>query len=373
LPDSAKGGPSAAAKSIRILLVEDEPADAELIWRALERFGKDEYSVECVESLKDCVARLGEKEDLDLVIVDLSLPDSRGLETFEQIQEHAPGLPIVILTGLDEESVALGALKLGAQDYLVKGGFDERWLPKILRYSVERKNFERMKDELLSVAAHEIRTPAAFVREATALMLDGVLGEVNGRQKHFLSLALKNVDQMSRIVDNVLRLARMDSGNQELELEDFDLAALAHETAERFRPGIEAKSLALREELPEGPVRVKADRVQIAQVLVNLMANAVKFARKGSVTLRVRGVNGSAECAVIDTGPGVPAELRKKIFSKYKLSGALRRRRSRGIGLGLTISRRIVELHQGRIHVEAAPGGGSVFVFSLPREGPAPG
>jgi len=170
-----------------VLLIEDNPGDADLVrLRLIE--GKSPVHVNCVERLADGLASLAAMRP-SIVLLDLNLPDSRGAETFRKVLEQAPEVPVVILSGQDDEALAMKALHQGAQDYLVKGAITSAELDRAMRYAVERQALLRslemsrkqqleFKNQFLSHVSHELRTPLTCIHQYVTLLLDGLAGEM---------------------------------------------------------------------------------------------------------------------------------------------------------------------------------------------------
>ena len=179
----------------RVLLIEDNPGDADLVRLRLVE-GATPAHVECVSRLSDALLALT-KETPSLVLLDLNLPDSHGAETFRRIMEHAPGVPVVVLSGQDDEALAMKAVHQGVQDYLVKGDITSKHLERAIRYAVERQGLLRslditrkqqleFKNQFLSHVSHELRTPLTCIHQYVSLILDGLAGPVVPEQADHL-------------------------------------------------------------------------------------------------------------------------------------------------------------------------------------------
>ncbi|MCS6912444.1 MAG: ATP-binding protein [Myxococcales bacterium] len=234
-----------------------------------------------------------------------------------------------------------------------------------LRDVTALKEAERMKEEFLQVASHELRTPLASLK----LMLGAVAAQLRGEQCEALRPLIERghrlVDRMSRLIGDILDSSRLQLGRLSVELRRVELAALVREAVERAQ----AASLGehrFRLEL-HGPLWVHADGDRLDQVVGNLLANACKYAPAGStVSVSCARSNGMALVTVRDEGPGIPPELRERIFDRFYQVEARAGRSFGGLGLGLYICRQILAAHGGRIWVESEPGQGSTFRFTLP-------
>ncbi len=228
------------------------------------------------------------------------------------------------------------------------------------------KAVERLKDEFFSMATHELRTPLTSITMSAGLLAELVAGQ-GGKVAGLARLVDDSAERMRRLVDDLLDLSRLEHGRLTLYRRDFNLGAVIEHASEVIAPLAERKGQQLTVQLPQGGCRVNADATRIEQVILNLLANAVKYTPAGGrISLSVS--NGEAETviAVADNGPGVLEDDRERIFERFYRSKQNETGRASGTGLGLPITRMLVELHGGRLWLEDASGGGSVFRFSIP-------
>lgn len=355
-------------KPVNVLLIEDDPVDAQLIQEMLSGGGNGQFHLEWVDRLNIGLDRLA-GGGIDVVLSDLKLPDSSGLETINRIHARVPVVPVVFLTGAyEDEALAYEAIRKGAQDYLVKRKIDGEILARTLRYAVERKRQDLMKDEFISLVSHELRTPLTIMREGLSQILEGICGKVNPDQTQVLSITLKNVDRLGRIISNLLDLSKLEAGKLRLEKDLVNLSALALETVAIFGLQAKEKGIEIRFRGPQERVEIYADRDKLTQVLTNLLSNALKFTEAGSIEVSIEDKTETVECSVTDTGRGISKEDLSKVFSKFQQFGhPVSPGSQKGTGLGLAITRGIVELHRGKIWIESTLGKGTRFSFSLPR------
>jgi signal transduction histidine kinase/HAMP domain-containing protein len=229
---------------------------------------------------------------------------------------------------------------------------------------LERAN--RLKSEFLASVSHELRTPMNAIIGYTKLMLDGLDGDLTEQQTADLERVVQAADNLLGLINGLLDLAKIEAGKMELNVEEVDVPLVIDDVIELMRAGADAKSLSLRAEVASTLPTAWADRARIRQVLVNLVANAVKFTEHGGVTVRATIVDGWITIAVVDTGVGIPPEAQTYIFDEFRQVDASTTRRYGGTGLGLAISKRLIALHGGRIWVESNVGVGSTFLFTLP-------
>lgn len=235
----------------------------------------------------------------------------------------------------------------------------------------ENKILEAMKakSEFISIVSHELRTPLTVIKEGISIVLDGPTGMLNDVQMRCLTTAQRNVDRLARMINDVLDFQKLESGKHDLHLSELSLDDLVREALPSFVALAESKGLEMSAKLAGDLPAIRADKDKITQVLMNYVANAVKFTDKGGVTIRTVQEGGSVIVSVEDTGVGLRLEDIPRIFQSFAQIGRLEKHRATGTGLGLAISKKIVELHGGKVGVESTYGKGSIFSFRLPLSG----
>jgi PAS domain S-box-containing protein len=224
---------------------------------------------------------------------------------------------------------------------------------------------DRYKDEFLSVISHELRTPLNFITGFASTLADEVQGPLNGAQHEAIGKILNGADRMLLLVDDILDFAKIQSGRFELSPAPTPYRPLVEEVLGLLKPLADAKGLAL--EVGDMPaLKVSLDAGRIAQVLTNLVGNAIKFTDAGRVTVRALVDDGRLVTEVRDTGCGIPAEHLPKLFNRFQQLDMSATRRAGGTGLGLAISKALIQAHDGEIGVTSQPGVGSAFWFALP-------
>jgi len=366
-------------QTTNVLLIEDNPGDADLVRLRLVE-GQSSVKVNCVNRLADGLAALT-RETPSLVLLDLNLPDSHGAETFRRLMEHAPNVPVVVLSGQDDEVLAMKAVHHGVQDYLVKSTISSKNLERAMRYAVERQGLLRsleiaqkqqleFKNQFLSHVSHELRTPLTCIHQYVSLLVDGLAGPLAPEQADHLKTVLKSVHQLHAMIRDLLEATRAEGGKMRIEPRCIALEELVQQAAAMLRPTAEEKKVGLEIGLDQRLPLVHADPDRILEVLINLADNAIKFTPPdGSVMIQANIVDADPGCVYIsvsDTGRGIGPEAKALIFERlYQDPDSVDNNRS-GLGLGLFISKEIVRLHEGRIWVASEPGQGSTFTFTLP-------
>ena len=228
------------------------------------------------------------------------------------------------------------------------------------------RELDRLKDEFIALVSHELRTPLTSIRGYTELLLDGEAGELTDDQRQFLGVVERNSLRLLHLVGDLLFLAQVEAGKLVLDVGALDLGAVASESVETARPQAEARGITLT--LATGPVPlIVGDRARIAQLLDNLVSNAVKFTPEGGrVDVRVRAVENQAVLEVRDSGMGIPVGEQEFLFERFFRTTTATEQAIQGTGLGLAISKAIVEAHSGRITVASEEGAGTTFRVALP-------
>lgn len=234
------------------------------------------------------------------------------------------------------------------------------------------RELEQMKDEFLSTAAHELRTPLTTIRMSAGLALEqlkrlAARDDLDPRIVDLISLVVEGSERMHSLVNDLLDLTRLEQGRTPMVMEDLDMREVARASVQATAPLFESKGQTVALRLPESYCRARGDRPRLEQVVINLLSNANKYSPAGS-RVEVRVARSGQECltTVRDNGPGVPPEERERIFERFYRSSVHRSDRTASTGLGLPIAARIAEIHGGRLWVEPAAGGGSIFTLALP-------
>ena len=370
---------------LRILLVEDNPGDARLLRELLRESGSLKFDLAHVDRLSEARERLA-VESADVVLLDLSLPDAHGLDSVRGMLEAAPGTPIIVLTGLDDDATAVQAVQAGAQDFLVKGQVDGGLLARSIRYACERKRLDqertrllesersaremaegavRARDEMLRVVAHDLGNSLSAMLVTAKVLARTVPQELAGgsalrRVENIRTLA----EQMQRLRQDLLDVALLEAGQLSMEPGPCSPESIVEQALERYRAVAEERSIELSGEAAVGLPPVLADESRLLQALANLLTNALKFTPEGGRVAIAADLCGNAvRFRVRDSGPGVPEENLPRLFDRFWTT---RKDNPTGAGLGLAIARGIVEAHGGRIWAESEPGEGATFQMEVP-------
>ena len=236
----------------------------------------------------------------------------------------------------------------------------------------KQKELEELKSAFISSVSHELRTPLSNIQESIKLILDRLTGDISPQQEKILTIAFNNTQRLARSIDNLLNLAQLQAERFSLKPIPFALDAAIENVVKSFLPWSQTKQITIEHHV-QGPINVKADEDKLMQVLINLISNALNFTPSGgkvNVFARKKSVSGAQndliEIGVQDTGSGIPKKDLDKLFQKFVQLKTPKQQSISGTGLGLVISKQIVELHGGRIWAESKEGKGSRFLFEIP-------
>jgi signal transduction histidine kinase len=369
--------------ALQVLLVEDNAGDARLLREMFSKEKAGSFELTHLLRMSEAVLHLA-KGGVDVVLLDLGLPDGHGLDTVRRAHAVAPGVPVIVLTGLDDEALAAAAMAEGAQDYLIKGQIESRALPRALRHAIERYRMQRetellrtnqmqFKDEFLSHVSHELRSPMAAIHQFVTILLDGLAGELQPKQHEYMEIVLRNVKQLQSMINDLLEVTRMQAGKLTIELQSTPIADAIGYVVNTLQGAADAKGIRLSADTssdsqPLPPVC--ADPIRLRQILIILVDNAIKFTpTSGVVKIRARiaqGDSGLLLLEVSDTGCGVSPHLTERIFERLFQATDPASAGRKGLGLGLYICKELVSRQGGRIWVEGARVRGAVFCVTLP-------
>jgi len=411
---------------LNVLLAEDDPDDVRLAKLALSPFGSNMcFNFKVVGTLYSAIECL-KTENFDVVLLDMGLPDSKGMQTLKKVRGLGLQSPIIVITGLEDEAVALQAINEGAADYLIKGRFYEDELRRTIHYAIERKKVEealqkahdelerqveqriaelakskqeleiqawglkkankgirilykeleekdkriqelgKIKSDFVSHVSHELRIPMAAIKESINIVLDGVAGKINNQQRKFLDIAKRNVNRLVRLINNVLDFQKFESGKMQFDMQLNDINEVVTDVYKTMAISPNCREVDFSLKLEDNLPKVRFDRDKIIQVLTNLVSNATKFVDKGNITVATSRAENAVGVSVSDTGCGIRKEDLPKLFQKFGQLAEGNNSKTGGTGLGLAISKEIIKQHKGRIWVESEFGKGTTFRIILP-------
>ena len=366
-----------SSKTDRILVVDDSPDNLFLVQTILEEEG---YNITLAEDGRAALKQI----DLyppDLVLLDVMMPGMDGYEVTKRIRENQnlPFMPILLITAFEGPSVVKG-LDTGADDFIRKPVEVDELLARVrsllrLKHAIdEREQIARQREEFVSWMAHDLRTPIVAAERMLMLFQQGALGELSpGMEEAIITMARSNRNLLA-MVNTLLEVYRYEAGRKNLCFSPVEIKTLIEEVIQELYPLAEQKQLCLKPNFGEKVnTKVVGDRLELHRVFTNLIGNAIKFTDTGSIEVRLNNSPDPNDpktswllIEVEDTGSGIALDDQKMIFERFR-QGSHKRS---GSGLGLHLSKRIVETHQGTLDVQSELGKGSVFRVCLPTQPP---
>jgi len=378
---------------LNVLLVEDNPGDAHLIKRLLTKSSATKYAVDSVNRLNAGIERC-DQGSVDVVLLDLGLPDSQGLATVATMRAAVPHVPIIVLTGLDDLELAVHSVREGAQDYLVKGTATVDTLERAIYYAIERKNLEEQLTQysehleelvqqktaelkraerlaaigqMAAMVGHDLRSPLQAILNTIYLekkqvdSLEGCLAPSEGPTAQQFRAGLDKIDEhvayMSSMVTDLLDFAQTPNP----KITRTSTEQLVNDALRRV---VAPNKVVIETKLDPSLPNLDVDPFLMQRALTNIIGNALQaMPDGGSLRITTKKNGRSASINVADTGTGIPLENIGKLFEPLFTT------KSRGVGLGLAIVKSVIEAHGGTITVESDVGRGSKFCIALPLRG----
>jgi signal transduction histidine kinase len=377
--------PTAAFQTIKILLVEDDEDDYLLTRDLLADIQPERYKLDWLRSFEEAV-ELDRPDEYDVCLLDYRLGNHDGLELMQTLQSKGYSCPMILLTGQGDSEVDHLAMKTGASDYLIKGQISAPTLERSVRYAIQQRQFEkaridhvreqearmqaetanRAKDDFLANLSHELRTPLNVMLGWVQLLKTG------SADTEVYSRAIDAIERSARtqkkLVEDLLDISRIVNDNLQVTMQPLDPASVVRPAVEGMRPVAEARNIDLSLQLDADGSIINGDKERLQQVVDNLLSNAIKFTPEGgAVNVSLTKKDGSCIITVADNGKGIDLEFLPHIFERYAQGPSTKSTRRGGLGLGLAIVRRIVELHDGTISANSeGEGKGASFVVTLP-------
>jgi signal transduction histidine kinase len=351
-----------------ILVVDDEMGPRESLKMILNPY----YNVHVAERGGQAVEMLG-KFPVDLVTVDLKMPGLSGIHVLEKLKEYDPDIEAIIITGYGSLDTAIEGLRLGAFDYISKP-FDVNHILSLVRRGLERRSaktkLRQVKADFLSNVSHELRTPLSVVVGFVYLLLNQVIGKLSEEQQKVLETVYRNSEELLELIDNVLWMTSLNAGDAAATVERFDAREVVSEAVKRYERILREKGLVLSVELTDGGMFIFSDRSKVERIFQNVLNNAVKFTSQGEIKVRAQPAadRSSIEFEVTDTGIGIEKNKMDSIFEPFQQVDTSAHRSFSGLGLGLTVARRMVELIGGTLEISSESGKGTRVLMKFPSQ-----
>ena len=367
-----------ADKPISILLIEDNSGDRRLISEMLAEASTDEtgvaFDIQYADRLQAAIEYLGQNR-VEVILLDLGLPDSQGLDTLKRVYAEVPELPIVVLTGLNDELIGVQAVNEGAQDYLIKGQVDTHLLRRTIRYAIERKQAEERERRL------QLQLNLSTRLASLGLMVEGIAHEVNNplssvigfsqmltcedipeNTKDDIKMINDNAQRVADIMNNLLTFARQ----QKLQRAYINVNDIIIATLQMRAHSLESNNITVTTELDPALPSTMADATLLQQAFLNLIINAETEMKqvhgKGRLQIKTTLISDTIQISFTDDGPGITETNLIHLFDPFFSTRGV----GQGAGLGLSVCYGIINEHNGQIYVQSQPGKGAVFTVELP-------
>jgi signal transduction histidine kinase len=362
----------------RILVVEDHEPLLEAIQEILTMEG---YDVLRANDGLEALAIM-EKRHPDLILADIMMPNMNGYELYEEVRTRSEWvtIPFIFLTAKASKEDRIKGKKLGVEDYLTKP-FESEELMVAIESRLKRaqairevteSEFDLLKQQIVTALGHELRTPLTYVRSYTEMALDDIPSLTSEELDSFLQGIKRGADRLTRLVDDLLLLVRLDTGRTAEEFKilahvTYDPGDIITRTVRQHRPSATAKGLTLETQIPSNLPPVYLCEFLLVDALGRLIENAIKFSKDHGepVTVSARSTEGWLRVSVTDRGIGIHPEQIPNLFQRFHQIDR-ETMEQQGVGLGLSIAQELIKLHQGKITVESSLGQGSTFTIHLP-------
>jgi len=368
------------SKLIRVLLVDDDEDDYLIIKNFIQKIHNTPFKLEWTSDVSEA-ANIIQQETHDVYLIDYRLGEANGLELLGRFDLVQRPEPFIILTGAGDERVERRAMRMGVADYLVKGTLDSELLSRVLHYALQRKRIEaqrveqlmdinRSKDEFIALASHQLRTPATAVKQYVGMILEGYAGDITPEQKRFLQSAYDSNERQIQVVNDILRVAKLDLKKIVLKKQDVDMSKLLDSIIHDLMSHFNNRDQHVQFDKPAEPVDVAVDSEYIRMAIGNIVDNASKYTPEGKqIIIGLHRVDDEAvEIIVQDEGVGIAPEGIGKLFKKFSRVENPLSVKVGGTGLGLYWANEVIELHGGKISVSSVVNEGTTFVISLPAQ-----
>ena len=366
-------------KKINVLLVDDDEDDYLIIKHVFARIADSPFVLTWCPAFEKA-KRLIASSSYDVYLIDYRLGAHTGLELLEFAEPQKRSEPFILLTGAGDKEIEKRSMKLAAADYLVKGTFNADLLSRTLYYSLERKQIEqqrvqhlidlnRTKDEFISLASHQLRTPATGVKQYVGMVLEGFAGELNDTQHTLLSKAYESNERQLRIVSDLLKVAQVDAGKVVLRRSHVDVVNLIRDVIREQQATFKSRHQSIEFQPPQEKIIVHIDEDNVRMVIENIIDNASKYSGTNkTITVELGEADNTASIRIADQGVGIDEEYWDKMFEKFSRIHNPLSTHVGGTGLGLYWAKKIIDLHGGDISFTSHVGKGTTFTILLPKK-----
>lgn len=351
-----------------ILVVDDEMGPRESLKMILNPY----YTIHIAERGSQ-VMEILDKFPVDLVTLDLKMPGLNGINVLELVKQKDPDIEAIIITGYGSLDTAIEGLRLGAFDYISKP-FDVNHILSLVKRGLERRHakakLRQVKSDFISNISHELRTPLSVVVGFVYLLLNQVIGKLSDEQQKILETVYRNSEELLELVDNVLWMTSLNAGDSSTLVDEFEVREALNETLKRYQKTAQNKGLKITQDVPDFRLTLCNDRNKIERIIQNILSNAVKFTQQGEIRISLSpcAERGGVNLEITDTGVGIPANKLASIYEPFQHLDTIAHRASSGLGLGLSVARRMTELVGGEIAITSHPDQGTRVLLHFPSQ-----
>ncbi len=375
---------------IKVLIVDDDEVDRENYKRLLNKISEQQFYVHEAMNAQEGFKAIT-RAIPDCILLDNNMPDMDGIDFVQQLKSQYPEviIPIIMLTGQGNEEIAAQAVRLGIADYLIKDKVNDDTLRRSILSTLQNvalqgqlkkinqelnkvnKILELEQRELVNlyhVMSHELKTPIGSIRSFVAMLSDPTIGQVNDQQQEYIDYIQQSCKQLYIYIDTLLEMSRLDTGKLTLQRKMQPIEPIIKKCVMDLTASAHSKNLNIHYTVCDKLPEVAIDEIRVYQIITNLLSNAIKFTEQGSISVVAQNDDTDERfirVTVKDTGVGIAADKIHKVFErlfqveeKNNIAG--------GLGLGLSISKGLVDLHGGKMQLHSKLAVGSAFSFTLP-------
>lgn len=330
----------------------------------LHQFGHQSSPAEALAVLSD--------QPSDVVLLDLESQKDQGTKLLEKARPILKEYNVIILIAKEDEPLISKAIEFGAEDYLTITELSPKSIWRCISYAIERKKLESIKDEFISLASHELKTPVTIIKQAVDILQKEAAADLKKEHREFLNIAERNIKRLHEIIVDLLDLSRLESGRVSVEWGRIKLDEFLEEIRTNFKSLMQEKKFNFSVTIDASAIEVHADHELLIRVMNNLLSNAMRFADH-TITVNVKKETLEKGRATIvfgveNDGPQLTEEQTGKLFQKFvQLDRPKQKQGYKGTGLGLAICKEIIDQHKGKIWVKSEPGSLTGFYFAIPQ------
>lgn len=368
-------------KDVKVLLVDDDEDDFFITRKIFSQIPDSPFRLEWVASYEEGMAAIDDDRH-DVYLIDYRLGEHNGLDLLEHAHPESRRQPFILLTGAGDTELEWKSLKMAAADYLIKGSFNAAMLARSLFYALQRRYVERQriehlielnqaKDEFISIASHQLRTPATGVKQYLGMVIEGFAGDLPDNQRALLERAYRSNERQLKIVADLLKVAQVDSGKMNIHPSSVDINAMLTDVIAEQQSTVDSREQTIKFNPLEEAQLVELDNDAMRMVFDNLIDNASKYSEHGSTTtVSIEKLDDAVCIEIRDQGVGIEAAELGRLFEKFARINNPLSTKVGGSGLGLYWAKRIIDMHGGRIDYQPNDPHGSVFLVRLPLSPP---